>query len=91
MSILRRKKPSAPPPRGISAEQVCDIVLTTFRHREQKITDNAAREAADVAVTRVIEYLQSVGVLDEGGAPKPGQRLKVRIVNPKCYPPLVLQ
>lgn len=94
---MSKKAPPVTPP-TLSMEKVADIVMATFKHREAtfkhreaKIAENAARHATDAAVASVIAYLQSVGVLDEGGAPKPGQRLKVRIVNPRCYPPLVLQ
>ncbi len=76
---------------GVTADQVIELIVTTFKNRERKIVDNAARHATEMAISRMTEYLQNIGVLDESGQPKPGQRMKVRIVDPRCYPPLVMQ
>ena len=65
-------------------EQLFEIVRTALHHSEKRIATNAAK----IAVSEMIAYLQAVGVLDSNAQPTSNMRLKVRYINPNCYPPL---
>lgn len=61
-------KPKVPMPEwptdAVTKQTMVEIVSTTFKNRERRIIDQAARYAADVAVERMIEYLRGKRVLD---------------------------
>lgn len=71
----------------MKTEELVNIVTACMKHSEKRLARLAAHEATE----RVVEYLMQIGVLDKDGHPKPNQRLKVRVVDSACYPPLWVQ
>lgn len=72
---------------AITDEQLIEIIKTCMKQSEKRLAELASRYAVD----RMLEHLEHIGVLDENGYAKPGQRLKIRVVDSACYPPIWVQ
>lgn len=66
-----------------TADMMFKVAVAAMDHS----TSRVAQIAANIAVREVITHLQSLGILDENGYSK----LVIRVVNPACYVPFVLE
>lgn len=66
----------------ITDKELFEIVDAALRHSEQRL----ANRASETAIRRVLEHLQSIGVIDTHGR----SLVQYRYINAECYPPLVM-